>query len=202
MKPEYMNIFPTPIQMTKLDLDINKIIEFCCEMKRKDTKGAKISNIEGWQSNNILEETNDEFVKLKARIEEMANIYHDAMCFKKELIQKIYNIWININPKGSLNEWHNHPHSIFSGAFYVKVNTPVVFKHPYADINTHFWRQGALEKLHEANSGRWAAIPKTNSLIIFPPWISHKVDINKEDVDRISISFNTVLYKSDVKQPF
>ena len=194
IKPEYKNIFPTPVQITKLDLDINKIIEFCHDMRNKDTKGVKISNIEGWQSDNIVKETNSEFVKLKDKIEEMANMYHEAMCFKKNLTQKIHNIWININPKGSSNEWHEHPHSVLSGSFYVKVNTPIVFRHPYSDINNYFWSERMIDKLHEVNAGRWGLIPKVNDLIMFPPWILHKVAINEEDVDRISISFNTLAH--------
>jgi len=37
-------------------------------------------------------------------------------------------------------------------------------------------------------------MPEPNNIIIFPPWIFHKVGINKEDVDRISISFNTLAH--------
>ena len=75
----------------------------------------------------------------------MAYMYHVAMCFKKNLTHKIHNIWININPKGSSNEWHEHPHSVLSGSFYVKVNTPIVFRHPYSDINNYFWRYYVME---------------------------------------------------------
>ena len=64
MNGEYLNLFSVPIQITELELNIDSLIEFCYEMKRKDEKGAQISNIGGWQSGNIINETHTEFVKL------------------------------------------------------------------------------------------------------------------------------------------
>ena len=41
------------------------------------------------------------------------------------------------------------------------------------------------------NPGQWGITPKKNMLVIFPAWAPHKVEINKENFNRISISFNT-----------
>ena len=46
-------------------------------------------------------------------------------------------------------------------------------------------------------NGNWSEkkaakiFPEPNSLLIFPPWVWHKVLMNEEDTDRISLSFNT-----------
>ena len=64
----FLNIFPVPIQITELELYVESLIEFCYEMKRKDERGVEISNIGGWQSDNIFNETHPEFVKLKTEI--------------------------------------------------------------------------------------------------------------------------------------
>ena len=199
MDEEMRGIFPVPIQVTTLELNIDSLIEFCYEMKRKNEKGVEVSNIGGWQSDNIINETHTEFVKLKNKIEEAANIYHLELQFKKKFKQKIVNIWININQKGHLNEFHAHPHSTLSGAFYLRGHAPIEFQHPFRDINVYYWDEYLIEKKNEENSGGWLLEPEPNNLLIFPPWVDHRVHMNKEDTDRISLSFNTS-HRSDEAQ--
>ena len=69
MNREYLNLFHVPIQIIELKLNIDSLIEFCYEMKRKNEKGIEKSNIGGWHSNNIFNETHTEFVNLKNKIE-------------------------------------------------------------------------------------------------------------------------------------
>ena len=191
-EPKFTNLFSTPLLTDKLDLDLTKISKFCYEMKDKDEEGTKISNSGGWHSNDIINETNEEFVKLKTKIEETANIYHKTLGFKKNIHQKLSKIWININPKGGSNDWHTHPHSTFSGSFYIKVNTPIKLRNPFFDINNYYWLRELIMVPNKTNSEVYQFIPEPNNIIMFPPWILHKVVINEEDVDRISISFNTL----------
>jgi uncharacterized protein (TIGR02466 family) len=192
-KGEYLDVFITPIQTTKLELNVDSLIEFCYEMKRKNESGVQISNMGGWQSDNIINETHTEFIKLKNKIEETANIYHHDMQFKKIYYQKVDNIWVNINQKGHSNAFHDHPFSFLSGAFYLTKgeSAPIVFRHPYEDINTYFWNESIIEEWNDLNSGIWKICPKPNTLLIFPPWLKHKVDMNEENNDRITFSFNT-----------
>ncbi len=69
MDRKYLNIFHVPIQISGLELNIDSLIEFCYEMKRKNEKGVEISNVGGWQSDNIFNETHTEFVILKNKKE-------------------------------------------------------------------------------------------------------------------------------------
>ena len=197
MNGEYLNLFNVPIQITKLELNIDSLIEFCYEMKHKNEKGLEKSNVGGWHSDNIVNETHTEFVKLKTKIEETANLYHHEIQLKKTFYQKISTIWVNINQKGHSNGYHNHPYSSLSGAFYLTEGetAPIVFRHPNEDINTYFWHNSIIEEWNNVNSGLWRIHPKPNTLLIFPPWLKHKVDMNEEDTDRISFSFNTEIYK-------
>ena len=77
------------LEINQLDLNIDSLIEFCYEMKRKDEKGSKISNIGGWQSKNVVNEVHEEFTKLKIEVEKFANEYHRELEFKETLQQKI-----------------------------------------------------------------------------------------------------------------
>ena len=128
MDREYLNLFSVPIQIFKLELNIDFLIEFCYEMKRKDEIGDKRSNIGGWHSDDILNQIHPEFVKLTNKIDDAANIYHHEIQLKKTHHQKLSNIWININQKGHSNEYHIHSRATLSGAFYLTtVKSPIVF---------------------------------------------------------------------------
>jgi len=192
---EYLNLFHVPIQISKLELDIDSLIEFCYEMKRKNEKGIVKTNVGGWHSDDIFNETHTEFVKLKNKIKDAVDLYHHEIQLKKTYNHKLDNIWVNINQKGHINEYHTHPRAILSGAFYLRGNAPILFQHPFRDINTYFWNE--IEEWNEVNSGEWRIEPKPNILLIFPPWVWHKVSMNKEDVDRISFSFNTVIHETE-----
>ena len=193
---EYLNLFSVPIQMTKLELNIDSLIEFCYEIKRKNEKGVEKTNVGGWHSDNIFKETHPEFVKLKTEIENATNCYHHEIQLKKTHYQKLGNIWININQKGHSNDYHHHPDSIFSGAFYLKGKAPIVFQHPFREISNYYWPNSIVEEWNTANSGEWSLEPESNILLVFPPWIYHKVFMNKEDTDRISFSFNTGIHET------
>jgi len=195
MNSEYSHLFSVPIQKTELELNIDSLIEFCYEMKRKNEKGIEKSNTGGWHSDNIINETHTEFIKLKTEIEDAANIYHHDIQLKKIYEQKIENIWVNINQKGHSNEIHDHPHAILSGAFYLtKGKTGTInFEHPFKDINVYYWHKSIIEQWNAINSSKFSLLPKPNQLLIFPAWLQHKVSMNKEDIDRITFSFNTIL---------
>ena len=201
MDKEYLKLFYVPVQISETKLNVDSLIEFCYEMKRKDEKGIELSNIGGWHSDNVVNENQfSEFVKLKTVIEEAANIYHHEMIqLKKTHTQKISNIWVNINQKGHLNGFHDHPGACISGAFYLTKNkTPIVFQHPMRKhINTYFWGDPIVEEWNAANSGKWTIFPKPNILLVFPAWVQHSVSMNNEDTDRISLSFNTEIRHSE-----
>ena len=193
---EYQQIFSACIQANQTKLDIDSLTSFCYEVKRRDKKGRKISNLGGWQSGNIKKNPHPEFVKLLSEIQIAANAYHNKLQFKKEYEQKLNNIWININGKGHSNEYHIHAKTTISACFYLSdSNFPIRFKHPYEEMNTYYWDEEFIGSFNNFNSGQWSITPKKNTLLMFPPWLYHKVVMNEEDSDRISIAFNTICNK-------
>ena len=195
---EYLELFPACVQTHQTELDIDSLISFCYTLQRKHNKGVELSNLGGWQSGNIKNNPHLEFVKLLSEIQFATNIYHNKLQFKKEFKQELCNIWININGKGHLNEYHIHAKSALSGVFYLTDSKfPIMFKHPYEEMNTYYWDEEFIESHNNLNSGQWSVTPKKNTLLIFPPWLYHKVAMNKENSNRISISFNTVFNKNE-----
>jgi len=187
------NIFITPVLQFELDLDIGVLKKFCYDTRHKQTKGVQISNVGGWQSPALKGKMHPEFEKLKQRIIEASSKYHNYIKIKKSLNPKLSNIWININGKGHSNEYHTHPFATISGTYYITDGSNLMFRHPLKYINEFFWRENILEGFSTTNSTTQTFSPKPNTLLLFPPWIDHKVEINKTDEERISIAFNTML---------
>ena len=69
-------LFPAPMMQVQLDLDLEKLTEFVFQLQREDSEGVILSNVGGWQSNPILEEKHEEFVRLKREITQYLEIYH------------------------------------------------------------------------------------------------------------------------------
>ena len=185
------DIFRIPIYEVQLDLDIKKLQSFCNEYQQNNT-GRIISNIGGYQSNNLpLNE-----VSLHPLIKEINT--HSSK-FAKEFInnneQVLSNMWINMSLYKDANKTHNHPGADISGVYYVK--TPddcgnIVFEHPAESVLVYHLKEDSGE-LNEYNSpNRWMSAVE-NTLFLFPSWLKHHVEpnLNKTE-ERVSISFNTI----------
>ena len=206
-KKNEMNIIPlfaNPLTQIQLDLDTDKLTEFALEMWNKDKKGVQVSNIGGWQSNDINKEKHKEFIRLKKEINQHLQIYHSVvfqgMVFKENVVQNLDNMWVNINEKYHYNEWHIHPMSTLSGVYYIKhngcvENGDIMFKHPISLylLSSHWpdWPEGIIKGTNEVTSWAINVMPKSNMLLIFPSWLEHKAEMNLKDDTRISLSFNT-----------
>ena len=189
--PVIHEIFKVPIYQVQLDLDIKKLQSFCNEYQSKDT-GRIISNIGGYQSSDIpLNE-----VSLHPIIKEIET--HSSK-FAKEFInnneQVLSNMWINMSLYKDVNKSHNHPGADISGVYYVK--TPddcgnIVFEHPAINVLGYYSPEVTME-FNEYNSAAWAKPAVENHLYLFPGWVRHHVEPNKnKNEERISISFNTL----------
>lgn len=185
-------IFKTPIYKTSLTLDNKSIKKYCLNLSKKD-KGRIISNVGGWQSDN-LSGVHKPLNNLFLNLETHANIFGKQIGLIKKLF--INNIWININKYKDSNKLHCHPNSIISGVYYVK--TPkdcgdINFINPSSDELQIDWNKHkkAFNGYTVYNSIEWFLPSIENELYLFPSWLKHyvKPNMNKKE-ERISISFN------------
>ena len=205
MNFSFLPLFASPVMKVQLDLDLEKLTEFSFETRNKNKKGAQVSNKGGWQSKNISEEKHEEFIRLKKEINQYLQIYHSKvfqeMIFSSEVTQGIGNSWININEKHHYNEWHNHPGGNLSGAYYIKhdgssENGNIIFRHPnHLYMITSHWPENIIKTPNIVSSEIVNTTPKSNTLLIFPSWLEHKVEANLKDNIRISLSFNSDILK-------
>ena len=174
--------FPIPIIQTVFNIDNETIKEFCLEQEQ-NTPGVMQSNVGGYQSPNLQLDT-PELAELMGAIEWSLNEYIEDLIYPPPL--SVVNMWFNINYYKDTNAPHLHPHSVYSGAYYVQ--TPkdcgkICFQHPALDLLYHYQTEGkdALFKGDAIERG----------VYLFPSWLKHFVRPNMNiDQQRISISFN------------
>ena len=191
MKIGIEEIFTTPILVAELDLDLNKIVDYCYNYKNSNS-GRKISNFGGYQSNDI--DLNDNLlIDLKNNVNNIvSDVGRSILNLNNNL--KISNYWFNINNYKDFNIPHKHSFSILSCVFYAKVpenSGRLVLTNDYeipCYLETKFVMRG-----NKFNSTERIFNPKDNSLFIFPSWINHFVEPNMSKEDRISFAFNTYI---------
>ena len=131
------------------------------------------------------------FRELAAFITDKANKYAEHMRFDLQSYRLLMTtLWININPKFSYHADHIHPYSHISGVFYVSCSEDsgdIVFKDPRPV------RTMAMPPTTESTKENTDVItlhPQEGKLLLFPAWLTHGVEQNTTDTDRVSMSFN------------
>jgi uncharacterized protein (TIGR02466 family) len=191
------NWFTTPVSYKFLtEIDNNKIKEYSYTLKEY-CDGNKISNHGGWQSKNLNINENEEIKKLTIEITKESFNFLKIFSMKKEYNLYFENIWININKKGDFNTPHIHPNSFISGVYYVNCNEQsgrIIFENPCQPFDC-FMNSEQIETINSYNAGKAFHIPQKNKLVLFPSYLNHYVEPNRNTEDRISLSFNLSLKK-------
>lgn len=185
--------FPTPIWHTMLDIDNQKIYEFCEKIRSIDS-GRELSNYGGWQSNDIYPSNHAELEELSQEIFKHVAIALD--CYKYNTKQKtlfFHNSWINVNDnKHNFNRTHIHSSSIISGVYYLKCNEnsgKICF--PRNNVEDYIIQSGGeILESNQFNYGFAGYKPKESLLLLFPSYVPHYVEPNEDNSVRMSIAFN------------
>lgn len=169
----------------KSEINNQELKDFAYQKKLIDS-GVLISNFNGWQSNNLINENN---FSLKTLISILNNEI-SKICDDTQLpTLKLSNIWFNINYPNGFNTLHDHPGSVFSGVYYVEATEDqgnIVFERT---DNAQYFLPTVRHK-NSFNSTSFAYKSVTSALYIFPSWLKHRVEPNNTNFNRISISFN------------
>ena len=196
-------IFPKPFWSTLLDVNIVDLQEECFEI-RNNIPGKNKSNLgqNSYHSPNLLNLQNPpEILKLMKQITNCIQTIHQQS--RRENV-RLVDFWININGKGGSNVPHTHPGAKYSGVFYIKVPKEMkggnlFFLRDYNETyltsqeNMGFFKQGY--NLLPNDLPKIPVKPLEKLLIVFPSWLPHSVEFNDKDEERISLSFNYILFR-------
>jgi uncharacterized protein (TIGR02466 family) len=179
--------FVTPIWVDQVELDYQAVANFCLQLKQSSFPNRILSNIGGWQSDDINLNDYSELTVIKSIIDQ--RIIGISEEISPSLRLELDNAWININGYGDRNMPHVHPVTAMSGTLYIQVddstgkiifhNDQYTLKHyPFIVEDSPLFFRNVFYT------------PKRGMMIIFPAWIPHEVESNKSSLTRISISFN------------
>ena len=184
------SLFITPVMMTNEVTGHGHLVDRLYEIKAKDEKGMPRSNIGGWHSDDKLYQ-DEEFKSTVADILQKAKECFNHLDVEDKYVPEMTGLWGMINPPGSRNGVHTHPYSYLSGVYYLKVpqnSGNLVFLEPKPQAEVLSPPKIKEASIYLAHSVTWE--PKENSLIFFPSWLQHEVQINNSNQDRDILSFN------------
>lgn len=193
MKGTRNDWFPAPIWHFTVDnyQHLNpKLLKLIQVEYAQDPQGVQMSNILGWHSVDNLDKRDDfqDFMKIiMNNVLEVANVLKWDL---NQIILIINNCWAIINGKFASNLVHDHPNSLLSGVYYIKLpkDSGGLFFH-----DPRVGAQRILPPYLEFTPWTMPSVtykPSEGTMIIFPSWLPHGVESNLSNEDRISISFN------------
>ena len=187
---EIVGLFPVPAYIAKRDSDL---------ISREEKEIRKIIDEEGMYKNADNASSNNSYIfngklkKIKQFCEQHIKSYVEQVISPKEEIDfYITQSWLNITKPGEHHHEHSHQNSIISGVFYISTeeDDKITFSDPNVKVKEILRIKS--KDYNEWNSVTWFFPVENNKLILFPSWLNHQVEPNKNaTTDRISISFNT-----------
>ena len=168
--------------------------------KEKNTS-VKNSNIFGYQSPNTLHHVDE----LRPLFSYICHMGHKA-CADLDFIEcdiALTSAWLNVNgSRQCMNSDHIHP-DVFSGVFYLQTpenSGKLVVQNPSINRMWNGCNLALSKNQFTAESIRIE--PAEGNVILFPSYLSHSVEPNDHDEERISISFNVIaLPKGSIEYP-
>ena len=183
MKEELLQIFPTPLLITKYEGDLSKEIKYVDNLPFKEQKA------------NANFKSADSYLLEIEQLKNLKNFFYESLNkYTKNISQSeqrlvITQCWANKNPPGSKHHEHVHPNSMLSGVFYLrqdKTLPPIQFAKSV---------QAAMKldpkKYNNLNSETFLLPCVDGELLLFPSDLKHSVPLNLGKEARLSMSFNT-----------
>jgi uncharacterized protein (TIGR02466 family) len=192
-------LFPTTIYAEDLPnaKELNKYLIKHIKQWHKKDKGIQKTNRGGWHSTVDMHKKK-EYEPLVKELICMATGVHREEGYTEPLI--LGNMWANINYPHCFNKDHIHPNCCWSGVYYIKIPQNCGSLHiedPRTGSNMIMPKQLPKNKLPQRLWRSWDCEPKEGTLLMFPAFLNHCVNVNESKLKgekgwRISVSFNFI----------
>ncbi len=182
-KDELLQIFPSPVLITKYEPSIEEEFKFIENLRYIEQKENG-----NFKSDDTYLLKHKELSKIKDFIYESLNKFIKNIFHTKQRLV-VTQCWANRNPPNSKHHEHVHPNSIISGVFYFrqsKTLPPIQFSKAVQDSF-----KLSPEKYNNINSETFLLPMVDGELVLFPSTLRHSVPFNKGNETRYSMSFNT-----------
>lgn len=198
MNDVVLQLFSTPVYINRVDFS-NQDLKFINNLNFRPSgsytavDGTVLFNCLKTDSNYIL--NIPELYKFKENILfEIDFFLKKRLNFNKKLKFNITTSWAIKHQKGHFSHLHLHKNSLYSGVVYLHCNKDsgrLSFK--LGDDQTPLFPSHLKMEIDEYNvynSSVWNYLPKINDIIIFPSHLSHSVEVNNSDEERLVVAFN------------
>ena len=192
MQKDIISLFPIPLIITEFDCG-REIKNFLEQEPMKDT----VNNY-GWFSKNSYLLNESRYKKIADIVkEESLDIMRDILGVKCTGT-KIMQSWLSYKEPNQNHQSHVHSNSFLSGVYYFEEDDepiePIKFYKNVVGINA---ATIAIEFQKDIGDKPFAweyfqYTPKPNTLIFFPSWLMHSVDVNNTNKRRKSLAFNVL----------
>ncbi|MEO1194287.1 MAG: TIGR02466 family protein [Pseudomonadota bacterium] len=204
LKVQVAALFPTPVASVRLPdaARINPLLTQRILQRRAETTSIQASNLGGWQSDwEMASWGGPETTAVLEAAKAVANRLTVRRDGQPAAISWRCNAWANVNGPGDANEFHCHPGSFWSGAYYVDDGRggappqdnsgafemmdprgpgPALYAPHLAYAMPQGLSPGSSETLQ----------PVSGLLLLFPAWLLHQVRPYQGQGLRISLAFN------------
>lgn len=204
-RQDVRELFPTPLIVADIEdaPALNDSLREVVLRQKALSKGLERSNILGWHSDNKMLRWGGEparrlgktMMQLCGRYTNDAGAKDGASRFRMAI-----EMWANISPAGSSNQYHAHPSCLWSGVYYVDdggdpEGGPLVLLDPRFPMNKMYYADLAFmdEKGAQQNT-KERILPTPGRMVIFPSWLMHGVRPHSGPRDRISIAMNLAAF--------
>lgn len=194
MEIQTQPLFPSLVWTTLFDDRVSfnaKMLDLAHRMRSNDPAGVAKTNINGWQSPNILQNL-EEFGAMNLRILQVCQSIAESQHFRPNMHYQ-HQAWVNISPPGASNQIHFHANCYFSGVYYISLQAPecgsIYFRDPRVASRMMPY---PVVKETSFTAEQVSMRPEEGRMYVFPGWMEHGVEINQSDRDRVSISFNVM----------
>lgn len=189
-KTEIVPLFPTYVWCTQLKREDYQPINEKIKVKLTELMADKPRLQPGEKRQTEQElHTLDEFQDLNAFIYASVQAILDYLKIIYDDFE-ITGCWANISATHAPHKAHFHPNNYLSGVYYVQTQEgadTITFLDPRKESRIIAPR--TIEDTPQ-NTDKMHLRVRDGLLIIFPAWLSHSVEPNMSDKERISVSFN------------
>lgn len=186
MQQQIINLFAAPVVKSVIGRPFTKAeLEFFREALQNPT--LAISNFSS-RNKNILDA--EEMKDIRLIIQQSLNQYFENIFnTANKVTLEITQSWLSLTRKNEAHHSHSHPNSIASGVLYINLAKQDGIN--FYRNEDSIWYDLTPKEQNYYNAYQYFIETKVGDIVIFPSNIKHGVKQVSEDVERVSLAFNT-----------
>ena len=194
-KPEILDLFPTPIYITMLPVELSSLIPFL-DSQDMNTDSDEANYGRRSKDSYILHK--QECDSLRKFILESVQDFADSTLLYNYSSYKLSQSWVSHKEPGQHHIMHTHPNSLISGVFYygkVEEKTPAIKFHKTGGGVNQSVIAPKVKADKRSSKFAWQEFSvnfEPGLLVLFPSYLHHSVPVNKSNSVRSSLAFNVV----------